>query len=95
MIISIEDAKAHLNVTDDADDAIISMCIAAAENFVNNFLPIKLADMTPAPADLLQAVRMLTGHFYENREATLVGTSSDAVALGVWEIIDQHRAWRF
>lgn len=95
MIISIEHAKAHLNVTDDADDALIGRYIEAAEAFIGRWLPVSLADMPEVPADLLHAVHMLTGHLYENREATLVGVSAETVPLGFWDIINQHREWSF
>ncbi|MEO9337210.1 head-tail connector protein [Mesorhizobium sp. SB112] len=94
-VITLDDAKAHLNIITDADDALIIAKIEAAEAYVDRWLETKLADMTPVPADLKEAIRQLVGHFYENREASLVGISADELPLGFREIIDQHRAWSF
>lgn len=94
-VITLEEAKAHLNVTTGEDDAVIVSMVDAAEAYVSRWLPIPLADMGTVPADLRQAVLMLVGHFYENREASLIGVSAEEVPFGVREIIDQHRAWGF
>lgn len=94
-ITSIEDAKAHINIVGDADDVLIAGKIDAAEAFIDRWLAEPMADMDAVPADLKQAVLMLVAHFYENREATLVGISADEVPLGVWDIINQHREWAF
>lgn len=44
-------------------------------------------DVWPAPPLVRQAVRMLVGHWYENREAAVVGTISQEVHLGVQAIM--------
>lgn len=94
-IISVEDAKSHLNITTDADDALITGKIEAAEAWISRWLETPLAEMTEVPADLKEAVRLLVGHLYENREATLIGLTAEEVPFGVWDIINQHRAWSF
>ena len=95
MKIALAEAKSHLNVTTDEDDSLITGKIEAAEAWVSRWLEIPLSGMETIPADLRQAVLMLTGHFYENREATLVGISAEEVPFGVWVIINQHREWAF
>lgn len=94
-IIDLDAAKSHLNVTTDADDAVITIQIAAAELWIGRWLPVPLAEMEEVPADLRQAVLMLVGHWYENREATIVGVNAEAIPFGVQEIIDAHREWSF
>lgn len=96
-IISAEEAERHLNVTSYEDGIEIGDLIDAAEAFVDRWLPEgeKLADRDPVPADLKLAIKMLVGHWYENREATLVGISAEELPLGVWDIINQHRGWAF
>lgn len=94
-VITLDDAKRHLNVTDTADDTLIEAKIEAAEAWVSRWLTIPLSEMTTVPADLKQAVLMVVGHFYENREASLIGISAEEVPFGVRDIIDQHRAWSF
>lgn len=82
-IISIEEAKAHMNIVGDDDNTLITAKIEAAEAWIGRWLATPLADMGEVPADLKEAVLMLTAHFYENREATLVGISADEVPFGV------------
>lgn len=43
------------------------------------------------PANLRHAVRLLTGHFYRNREATAETMSRD-LSLGVDALLNEHRA---
>lgn len=96
-IITVADAKAHLNITTDADDTLLEGKIEAAEAFIDGWLPEdgKLADMTTVPGDLQEAIRQLVGHLYENREATLVGISAEELPLGFWEVVSQYREWSF
>ena len=94
-ILTVEDLKAHLNITGDADDALLAQKIAAAEAWVSRWLEITLAEMEEVPADLKEAVRLLVGHLWENREASLVGISAAELPLGLWDILNQHRQWSF
>jgi uncharacterized phiE125 gp8 family phage protein len=48
-------------------------------------------DEMEAPEDVQQAVRMLVGHWYENRESVVVGTSSTEIPHGVTEILRRYR----
>lgn len=48
-------------------------------------------DVWDAPEDIKQVVRMLTAHWYTNREAAVVGVTSDEVALGVRMILAKYR----
>ncbi|SKA26357.1 head-tail connector protein [Consotaella salsifontis] len=47
------------------------------------------------PADVEQAVLMVAAHFYENREATLVGVSAQEMPIGALDIIREHRRYSF
>ena len=72
-ITSVDDAKAHLNITTDADDALLVDKIAAAEAWVAAFLDADFADEEEfpdgvIPAPIAEAIRQLTAHLYENRE---------------------------
>lgn len=94
-VITVDDAKSHLNITSDADDALIAAKIEAAEAWISRWLDAPLAEMDEVPGDLKEAVRQLVGHLYENREATLVGVTAEEIPFGIWDIINQHRAWAF
>ena len=64
-ILTVDDLKAHLNITGNADDALIAQKIAAAEAWISRWLEITLAEMEEVPADLKEAVRLLVAHLYE------------------------------
>lgn len=96
-IVTVESAKAHLNIErdDDREDAILSAKIDAAEAFVGRWLPTPLSEMDSVPPDIREGVLLLVGHLYENREATLVGESANELPFGFWELLGPHRAWSF
>ncbi|MEX1244866.1 MAG: head-tail connector protein [Thermoanaerobaculia bacterium] len=43
------------------------------------------------PAPLIHAVKLIAGHFYENREATLVGVKAEEIPLGIMDLIANYR----
>lgn len=43
------------------------------------------------PEDLRQASKLLLGHWYENREAVVVGTIATELPIGVDALINKHR----
>ncbi|MEY2690705.1 MAG: hypothetical protein RL375_4905 [Pseudomonadota bacterium] len=48
---------------------------------------------TAVPADLLHAVKMLAGHWYENREPIIVGQAISNVPWSVNALLDQFRVF--
>jgi len=99
MALTLDDLKAHCNVTGSADDALLARLLAVATKHVERQLGYALDDTgtlpNGAPADLEHAVYMLAGHLYENREATLIGAAAQVLPLGVAEIIAEHRRYTF
>jgi uncharacterized phage protein (predicted DNA packaging) len=97
MIVTLDDAKAHLNVTGTADDALVTAQIAAAQGQVESLLGFKIedtfsdVDQDPVPPALKQAVLLLVGHLYENREASLIGVNAQALPFGLWDLVNEHR----
>ena len=53
------------------------------------------AAATDVPDPIQEAIKQLAAHFYENREATLVGVSAQELPLGVADLINPYRAWCF
>lgn len=96
MALTVDDLKAQLNVTGSTDDALISRLLTAATKHCERLLGFTLASIVGgAPADLEHGVYMLAAHWYENREATIVGVSAQSVPFGFPEIIAEHRNYSF
>jgi uncharacterized phage protein (predicted DNA packaging) len=99
MAVALADMKAHLNVTSSDDDALITAQIAAAEAHLETWLGFDLDDddhfPDGRPADLDQAVKLLVGHWYENRETTLVNLTAQELPYGVADIVRNYRNWTF
>ncbi|MET3601423.1 head-tail connector protein [Martelella mangrovi] len=102
-IVSLEQAKLHLRVDFDDDDALIENQLIAAQNHIERLLGFRIEKtfgnegegQDPIPASLQQAVLMLTGHWYANRDAVLIDASPRYVPLGVREIVNEYRNWSF
>jgi hypothetical protein len=92
-MLTLADAKAHLNVTFDTDDALIQSTLDAAKEWIEAYTGGELTDSAPAPVN--QAVLMLTGHLYQNREATVVGITAQSLPFGFLELLEPYRAWCF
>lgn len=81
--------KLHLRVDGEEEDGLISGYIEAAKAHVEQHCDRKLVETDPVePAemgltrDVEQAILLLVGHWYANREAVVVGSSgSGATAL--------------
>lgn len=99
MALTINDLKAHCNVTGNDDNAVLTRFLAAAQAHVERLLGFKLnnTDELPdgPPADLELAVLQLAADWYENREASLVGVSAQAIPFGVREIVGEYRRYTF
>jgi len=101
MTVTIDTAKAHLNVTSDFDDSLIMDQVTAAEAHISNLLGFAIDDATQfpsgTPADLDQAVLMLVGLWYANRETSFVNTRAAAVDIpfSVWAIVNEYRNYSF
>jgi hypothetical protein len=93
-MIELEAAKAHLNVTIDADDALIGDKLAAAKAFVGAYTASD-PDSDTAPAPVREAVLQLTAHLYENREASLVGITAQHLPFGFRDLLANYRAFAF
>lgn len=49
------------------------------------------ADVWPAPSDIQQAVKLLVGHWFENRESVVIGTTSSEVQQSLDWLLQAHR----
>lgn len=81
-MLDLATVKMHLRVDGDEEDALIGGYIEAAKAHVEQHCDRKLVEGEPVdPAemsltrDVEQAILLLVGHWYANREAVVVGGS--------------------
>jgi len=53
------------------------------------------ANAAAVPVPLYEAIKLLVAHWYENREASLVGVTSSELPLGLVDILNRYREWVF
>lgn len=92
--MTLDQAKAHLNVTIDADDALLTDKLAAAKAWVSAYTASD-PDADTSPAPIREAVLQLTAHLYQNREASLVGVTAMALPFGFLDLLSPYRAFAF
>lgn len=95
MSVSLASMKAHLNVVDDDNDALISEKIAVAQAMVEQHVGEDFADMEDIPAPLLEAVRMTAAHLYTMREGIHDSFSPKAVPAEAMNLIRPYKRWVF
>lgn len=64
-IVTLDDVKHHLRYDDDANDANLTMYIAAAESAIKRYITEEIP--TDIPAEIKTAVLMMVGYFDDNR----------------------------
>ncbi|MCO5139289.1 MULTISPECIES: head-tail connector protein [unclassified Shinella] len=99
MIADLTILKEQLRVDFDDDDATIGRKIAAAQDLIERHLGFKIEDefggagQEEIPPALVEAVCQLVGHWFENREAVIVGVNAQELPLNVRDIIREYRNW--
>ncbi|OLY75598.1 hypothetical protein AU074_22715 [Pseudomonas sp. ATCC PTA-122608] len=89
-MIDLARVKLHLKVDGDEEDTLITGYFEAAKFHVAMHCDRELVEDEPSEPeqmgftpDVEQAVLLLVGHWYANREAVVIGTISSAVPLAV------------
>lgn len=106
MIVDATAFKAHSRIDFSTDDTLIAAKLAAAQSHIESLLGYRLDEATfpdtddedfPAtvPAALKEAVLQLAAHWYENREASLVGVTAQTLPMGLEDIIANFRRYSF
>jgi hypothetical protein len=91
-VVGVEEVMLHLNVDHPVQ---VYRYVAAAEDYVGNFVGKPLSEFEPLPDGLRQAVKMLAGHLYENREASIVGVDINLVSPSIYDLMAPHREYVF
>ena len=93
-MLDLATVKMHLRVDSDEEDALIGGYVAAAKAHVEQHCDRKLVDTDPVEPeemgltpDVEQAILLLVGHWYANREAVAVGTIATAMPLAVERLL--------
>lgn len=99
MALNLDTLKVHCNVSGTDDDAVLSRLLSAATRHVERVLGYAIDDEEQfpdgTPEDLDQAVYLLSAHWYENREASLVAVSAAPLPMGVSAILNEYRNFTF
>ena len=89
-MIDLARVKLHLKLDGDEENSLVAGYFEAAKAHVAMHCDRELVETVPTgpeqmgfTPDVEQAVLLLVGHWYANREAVVVGTSSSAVPLAV------------
>ena len=84
------------------DIATVERLIDAAQSWLEAQLGYKLGEkfppagsplMSTVPPALDQAILLMVGHWYANREGSLVGVSAAPLPLGIADIVNDWRDW--
>lgn len=93
-MLDLATVKMHLRVDGDEEDALIGGYVAAAKAHVEQHCDRKLVETDPVEPDEMgltrdveQAILLLVGHWYANREAVAVGVSATAMPLAVESLL--------
>jgi len=87
-MLTLKEVKSYLKVEFPEDDEFILHLIDSSEKHIEN-----LTDKTfnPLPKPIYQAMLMLIAHWYENREAVLIGRPSKEIEFAVTNLIAPYR----
>ncbi|MGY4351555.1 hypothetical protein ACVWXM_008048 [Bradyrhizobium sp. GM7.3] len=92
--VTLADLKAHLNLTTDQDDQLLTGKLDAASAWVGAYTASDPSlDTTPAPMN--EAILQIAAGLYENRESTLVGVTAQQLPFGTLDLLAPYRAFSF
>lgn len=98
--ITLGDLRQHLNLSawlgGDSQTLLRSKILAATKHVEARLgLPLSAFE-GEIPEDVLEAIRLVAGHLYENREQVIVGQGIDAQELPtVGDLLSAHKRWVF
>lgn len=93
--VTVDLAKAHMNLDHDADNALIELYIEAAEQFLANHIGKHPSAFAPVSADLRLAVVRLVAFYYSNRESAFSGSAMQIAPFSVISTAENYRVSHF
>ena len=66
MVVTVDEAKAHLRVDHDEEDTFLEGLIAKAQAVAEDYCRVSFSEEAPEPVRL--AVLLMVSHYYENRD---------------------------
>lgn len=91
MIITPDLAKQHMRIDHSEEDALITLYIQAACQYVANYIGTPLDDLDPVPSDLKVAILRLVSFYYEVRNVATFGISSQIAPQTITQTLDNYR----
>lgn len=89
-MLDLDRVKLHLKVDGEEEDVLISGYVEAAKSHVAMHCDRVLVDADPVEPeqmgltpDVEQAILLLVGHWYANREEVVIGASASQLPMGV------------
>lgn len=98
-IVDLDEIKAQLRIDDSDNDDVLTQKIAAAQSHLERLLGFKIEEtyggtgQDPIPPALIECVLQLAAHWFENREAVVVGDSAQPLPINVSDIVNEFRNW--
>ncbi|AJO76492.1 head-tail connector protein [Pseudomonas sp. MRSN 12121] len=93
-MLDLARVKIHLKVDDDEEDQLIGGYLESAKSHVAMHCDRVLVEVDPMEPeqmgltpDVEQAILLLVGHWYANREAVVIGAAPSAVPLAVERLL--------
>lgn len=107
-MVSLDRVKQHLRVDHGEEDELIQAYLASAAAYVGGYCDRQIVDPPPAAGeepidpetqmlitkDVEQALLLIVGHWYNNREAVVIGTITSAMPMAVESLLWQRKAFR-
>lgn len=100
-IVLLETAKLHLRVIGTDDDAIVGIYLGAAEEAAAEYVGRAIyADVTAMADDttgivinfaITAAILLICGHYYQNREDSVIGMSTAELPNGSKMLLQPYR----
>lgn len=95
--VTVEDIKKHLYIDFEADDYIIADYIDAAQEIIEKYLNVKLDDLVvdeQLPYPILQAIKIMTGNLYNNRESVAFNSVPYRVPFSFEYLIQPYKNYK-